>query len=263
MTTSPEFTVTGGGAVRHITLDRPDRRNAQTLAMWRGLDRVTAELSEDPQVRAVVLRGAGGSFSAGLDLDELADTGELMRMARTADAPPDSPGSKNGNGDDREAAMGWLAEVQHAFLWARRSPFVVVAAVEGVAIGAGMELALACDVRIVADDARLRLPEVAMGVVPDLGGCHLLRNLVGYERALDLVVRSRWISGVDAVTLGLALGHEPAGRVEQVAVEYAEAVAAAPGRAALHAKSTLREKDDVLSLSAAAAGMIDGLRRGR
>lgn len=178
MVDPPGFTVTGIGPVRRITLNRPDRRNAQTVAMWHALDRAAEQLAQDREVRCVVLSGAGATFSAGIDLAELGETGTLTRIAAT---PSIAAGVEPG-------AEVLLGAAQRAFLWPTRAPFLVIAAVEGVAIGAGMELALACDVRIVADTARMRLPEMAMGVVPDLGGCHLLRHLVGYERALDLIV---------------------------------------------------------------------------
>jgi len=250
MVDPPGFTVTGIGPVRRITLNRPDRRNAQTVAMWHALDRAAEQLAQDREVRCVVLSGAGATFSAGIDLAELGETGTLTRIAAT---PSIAAGVEPG-------AEVLLGAAQRAFLWPTRAPFLVIAAVEGVAIGAGMELALACDVRIVADTARMRLPEMAMGVVPDLGGCHLLRHLVGYERALDLIVHSRWITGRDAVDLGLALRHEPAGTVEQAALAYADAAAAVSRSALGYAKAALAEPEAQASLEVAARGMLAGLR---
>ncbi len=242
----PGFTLTGTGPVRHLTLHRPHRRNAQTVAMWHAMDSAAERLAVDTDVRCLIVTGAGGTFSAGLDLDELAEDGALTAIART-------PG---GTG----AAEGMLATVQRAFLWPSRAPYLTIAAVEGVAIGAGMELALACDIRIVADTARLRLPEVGMGVVPDLGGCHLLRNLIGYERALDLIVTSRWITGTDAVELGIALRHEPSGTTAQAATHYAEKVGTASPSALRHTKAALTAPDPQVSLAVAGAGMLAGLR---
>jgi len=244
----PGFTVTGTGPVRHLTLDRPHRHNAQTLAMWHAMDRAADQLAADGDVRCVIVTGAGTTFSAGLDLDELADDGALTAIARTPSGP------------EPFAAEGLLAAVQRVFLWPTRAPFLTIAAVEGAAIGAGMELALACDVRIVSDTARLRLPEVGMGVMPDLGGCHLLRNTVGYERALDLIVNSRWVTGVDAVALGLALRHEPAGSTARAAEAYTEAACHAPAAALRHTKAALRAHEPQASLDLAAAGMLAGLR---
>lgn len=245
---APGFTLTGTGPVRHLTLDRPHRRNAQTLAMWHAMDHAAEQLADDTGVRCLIVTGAGGTFSAGIDLDELAEDGALTAIARTL------------SGEGTAAAGGMLAAAQRAFLWPTRAPFLTIAAVEGVAIGAGMELALACDIRIVADTARLRLPEVDMGVVPDLGGCHLLRNLIGYERALDLIVNSRWITGIDAVGLGIALRYEAAGTTTRAAAAYAEKTCAVSPSALRYAKAALAALDPQVSLDLAAAGMLAGLR---
>ena len=244
----PGFTLTGTGPVRHLTLRRPHRRNAQTLAMWHAMDSAAEQLAVDTEVRCLIVTGDGDTFSAGLDLDELAEDGALTAIARTP------------SGAGTAAAEGMLTAVQRAFLWPSRVPYLTIAAVEGAAIGAGMELALACDIRIVADTARLRLPEVGMGVVPDLGGCHLLRNLVGYERALDLIVNSRWITGTDAVELGIALRHEPSGTTVQAATAYAERICSASPSALRHAKAALAALDPQVSLAVAGAGMLAGLR---
>ena len=236
----------GGGAVRRLILDRPSRRNAQTVAMWRELNRHATVLATDPGVRCVVLSGAGGYFSSGLDLDELASGHALALLS---------------DPERSHAAGALLAELQTTFLWPTRVPFLVVAAVEGGALGAGLELALACDVRWVADDARLQLPEVAMGTVPDLGGCHHLCQLVGYERALDLLVRSAPVDGAEAVRLGIALRAVPTAKLHDEVMAYADAVAAVPGPATIrHLKAALRAHEPAASLAAARAGMLTGLQ---
>ena len=241
-----EIRVEGSGAVRRVVLNRPARRNAQTVAMWRELNRVATELGDDPQVRCVVLCGEGGWFSSGLDLDELKPGNALAVLT-----DPDR---------DTEA-RSLLSELQTTFLWPTRAPFVVVAAVDGVALGAGFELALACDVRLVADDARLQLPEVAMGAVPDLGGCHHLREIVGYEQALDLLLLGTVLSGADAASRGLALRALSAAGLHEEAMAYAEMVAAVPGpRTIRDLKATLRATAATASLSAAAVGMTAGLQ---
>ncbi len=238
--------VEGSGPVRRLVLDRPARRNAQTVAMWRELDRLAAALAADSGVRCVVLSGAGDCFSSGLDLGELAPGNPLALLA--------DPGAG-------QKARALLSELQTAFLWPTRAPFLVIAEVAGVALGAGFELALACDIRLVAEDARLQLPEVAMGVVPDLGGCHHLRELVGYERALDLLVRSARIDGAEAVRLGIALRAVPAADLHQVTMAYADAVAEVPGATTVRdLKAALRAPSRTASLAAAAAGMVAGLQ---
>ncbi|MGZ5402688.1 MAG: enoyl-CoA hydratase/isomerase family protein, partial [Aeromicrobium sp.] len=137
-------------AVLTITLNRPEARNAQTPAMWRALADVGAGI--DPAIRVVVLKGAGESFSAGLDRRMLSPEGiegepTFLTTAQLDDAGFDAQ----------------IAEYQEGFTWWRNPQFVSIAAVQGHAIGAGFQLALACDIRIVADDVRLNMKETALG----------------------------------------------------------------------------------------------------
>jgi len=234
------------GAVRRLVLNRPDRHNAQTLGMWQEFGALGELLVNDPDVRCVVVTGAGQSFSSGLDSRELQPGGHLAYIAQVGL-------------DDPELAATMIRRIQQCFSWIRTAPFPVIAAVRGAALGAGFELALACDIRIVADDARFALPEVPMGVVPDLGGCNALRAVLGYQRALDLVVTGRSIDGHEAHTLGLALQHLPEAQVEDAAMRYAHTVARAPRAALGYAKRALVEQDDAASLAHAATGMVLGL----
>ena len=98
-----------------------------------------------------------------------------------------------------------IAVYQQAFSWWRRSPVVTVAAVGGHAVGAGFQLALGCDVIVVADDVQFSMKEPSLGLVPDLGGTLPLVEAVGYSRALELVASGRWVHAEEAVRIGLAL----------------------------------------------------------
>src|SRR5215469_6353360 len=162
-------------AVATVTLDRPRRRNAMTPGMWRGLAGVGRALP--PEVRVVVIRGAGETFSAGIDLRLLSAEGVA------GEEPLPDPG-----GAGFEA---WIADCQAGFSWLRRPEIVSVAAVRGHAIGAGFQLALSCDLRVFADDARVCMKEPALGLVPDLSGTKNLPDLVGVPRALELCLTSR------------------------------------------------------------------------
>src|SRR3954453_23489314 len=173
------------GAVATVTLDRPQARNAQTPATWQALAAVGERLPSD--VRVVVLRAAGPTFSAGLDRALLAPES----MLRLAALPPDELDSL-------------VAGYQEAFSWWRRPDVVTVAAVQGHAVGAGFQLALACDLRVVADDVRFSMPETSLGLVPALGGTQPLVDLVGYPRALEICVTGRWVEAAEARALGLA-----------------------------------------------------------
>ncbi|MGP8000153.1 MAG: enoyl-CoA hydratase/isomerase family protein [Streptosporangiaceae bacterium] len=175
------------GAVT-ITLDRPARRNAMTPAMWHGLAAVGRSLP--PGVRVVVVRGAGPSFSAGIDLRLFSPDG-----VPGEDPPPSaaSPGFEE-----------WIASLQEGYSWLRSPAVTSVAAVHGHAIGGGFQLALACDLRILADDAQLCMKEPQLGLVPDLTGTKPLVDIVGLPRALELCLTGRTVAAAEAARLRLA-----------------------------------------------------------
>jgi enoyl-CoA hydratase/carnithine racemase len=195
------------GAVVTVTLDRPQARNAQTPATWRALAAVGESLG--PDVRVVVLRGAGPSFSAGLDRSLLAP--ESSR--RLAALPP----------DELDAV---IAGYQEAFTWWRRPDVVTVAAVQGHAVGAGFQLALACDLRVVSDDVRFAMRETSLGLVPDLGGTAPLVRAVGYARALEICLTGREVGAAEAVACGLAQLAVPRGQLDEAVADLVAALLA-------------------------------------
>jgi len=170
----------------------------------------------DPAVRVVLLRAEGPSFSAGLDramLDPAADRPEsLAALARLPDA-------------DLDAA---IAAFQRAFTWWRDPRVVSIAAVRGHAVGAGFQLALACHLRVLADDAQLAMRETGLGLVPDLAGTKPLVGLVGESRALEICLTGRWVGAGEAVRMGLASLAVPAADLDAAARDLAAAVLAAP-----------------------------------
>jgi enoyl-CoA hydratase/carnithine racemase len=137
-----------------------------------------------------VLRGAGRAFSAGLDRALFADTGEngLLQMPQLSQAE----------------ATARIARWQQAFSWDSRPDLVSIAAVHGHAIGAGFQLALGADIRILADDASLSMAEPTLGLVPDLGGTKRLVDLVGCSRAVEICLTGRRLSADEALRIGLA-----------------------------------------------------------
>jgi enoyl-CoA hydratase/carnithine racemase len=178
------------GAVLTVTLDRADQLNAQTPATWAALRAVGEQLTDD--VRVVVVRGAGRSFSAGLDRSLFSpEPGVAGGLGELGALPPDLA---------QERIRGYQA----AFRWLRSPGVVSLAAVQGHAIGAGAQLALACDLRVLADDAQLRLPEATLGLVPDLTGTSTLVELVGYSRAVEICLTGRAVGAAEAVATGLA-----------------------------------------------------------
>ena len=206
------------GPVLTVTLDRPEARNAQTPATWRALAAVGEALP--PEVRVVVLRGAGASFSAGLDRAMLAPGGI-----------PGEPSLTDLVTAGEERTVAAVAEYQRAFTWWRRVEAVTVATVQGHAVGAGFQLALACDLRVLADDARLSLREVQLGLVPDLGGTRPLVELVGPARALEIAATGRWVDAAEAARIGLANAVVPADAVDDAVRDLVAALIAPPAGA--------------------------------
>ena len=205
------YEVTGEVAV--LTLDRPEVRNAQTPTMWRALARLGEAIGDD--VRVVVVRGEGQTFSAGLDRAMLAP----------------------GGGDGEETVAGLLAlddeamsatidDYQRGFTFLRDPRFVSVAAVQGHAVGAGFQLALACDLRVVTDDARFCMKESALGLVPDLTGTKPLVESVGYARALEICVTARMVGAEEAVAIGLATTAVPAAKLDATVADLVAALTA-------------------------------------
>jgi enoyl-CoA hydratase/carnithine racemase len=205
---------TRDGAVLTVTLDRADQLNAQTPATWMALADVGASL--DDEVRVVVVRGEGRSFSAGLD-----------RSLFSAD-----PSTSGGLGElgraPAEQAVERIRGYQAGFRWLRSPGIVSVAAVQGHAIGAGAQLALACDLRVLTDDAQLRLPETTLGLVPDLTGTSTLMELVGYSRAMEICLTGRTVRAVEAQAIGLANVVVPAADLDSTVADLVAALIAPP-----------------------------------
>jgi enoyl-CoA hydratase/carnithine racemase len=211
-----------------VTLDRASTRNAQTPATWRAL----TEVGEAVAVSApgvVVLRAEGPSFSAGLD------------RAMFTSGPDGEPGLAQLALLDDEALDAAIAGFQRAFTWWREVDAVTVAAVGGHAVGAGFQLALACDLRVVADDVALAMRETSLGLVPDLAGTLPLVGLVGYPRALEVCATGRRVGAEEAVRLGLAEVTVPRAELDAAADDLAAALLEAPGGALAATKALLRD----------------------
>lgn len=241
------------GPVATVTLDCPDNRNAQTPATWRRLAEVGQAVLGDPGVRVVLLRAEGPSFSAGLDRAMLAGGvgGEpgLAQLATLEDAALDQA----------------IAGFQQAFTWWRDPRVVSIAAVQGHAVGAGFQLALACDLRVLADDAQLAMREPSLGLVPDLAGTKPLVEAVGYARALEICLTGRWVGAREAAELGLAAVVVPALELDEAARELAAAVLAAPAgavratKALLHGAAARAHPEQEAAERAAQAGRLRDL----
>jgi enoyl-CoA hydratase/carnithine racemase len=223
------------GPVATVTLCRPGVLNAQTPAIWRALRAFSRDLPGD--VRVVVVRGEGRAFSAGIDLSVVRGTAAPAAGDVTSDA-----------GDETFAGLTTLspeqcadriAGFQAAFTWLHRPDLISIAAVRGHAIGAGFQLALACDFRVLTEDAQLTMAEVTLGLVPDLAGTKRLVDLVGYARALEICVTGRRIDAAEAHRLGLATLVVPDNELDAAVGDLTAAVLAGDRNAVIEIKALL------------------------
>jgi enoyl-CoA hydratase/carnithine racemase len=192
MADAERVTIEVTDGVADVRLNRPEKRNALDAAMFAGLVDASERLGKDPGVRAVVLSGEGKSFCAGLDMASF--------QAMAADEPRmPSAGTLAERGDDRPANHGQQA----AYGWTTL-PVPTIAAVHGHALGGGLQVALGCDIRIVAPDAQLSVMEIRWGLVPDMTGTQMLARLLPLDVVKELVWTGRVVSGEEAVALGLA-----------------------------------------------------------
>lgn len=252
------------GPVAHVTISRPDRRNAMTGRTWTTLARIGQTLPED--VRIVVIDGDGDIFSAGIDLGMFSPEGVDGERSMVA-------GLADGTASDAEV-RDYIAGLQEGFLWLRRPDLVTVAAVRGHAIGAGFQLALSCDLRILADDAQLCMKEPALGLVPDLTGTKPLVDIVGVNRAIEICLTARRVGAQEARDLGLAELVVPADELSAAVDDVVAALLATDRAAATATKAllqqaagnTLQRQDEAeraaqaARLAALARASVDGSR---
>jgi enoyl-CoA hydratase/carnithine racemase len=181
------------GRVRHVVLNRPEKRNAFNLELVDALDGALQDVAADPSVHVVLLRGAGKMFSSGVDLMALgAQVGDVSQL--------------------RPFRQRWLQAAQRL----EDMPKATVCMIHGGCIGGALETALACDLRTMAAEAVTGLPETRIGLIPDLGGSSRLPQVVGLGRAKELIMTGRLVDGTEAERLGLVNRVAPAAELEQV-----------------------------------------------
>jgi enoyl-CoA hydratase/carnithine racemase len=221
---SDRVSVTIDNGVADVRLDRADKMNALDGPMFDALVATSAALAEDRSVRAVVLSGNGRAFCAGLDF------GGFQAMASGGGA---SGGDTSG---DDAGAVGGSTAISHVdegsithhgqqavYGWTDL-PVPVIAAVHGVALGGGIQLALGADIRIVAPDARMSVLEIRWGLVPDMTGTKRLVELVGLDVAKELTFTGRMVEGLEAQAIGLAtkVADDPHAAAMEMATEIAQ-----------------------------------------
>ncbi|MEE2037281.1 enoyl-CoA hydratase/isomerase family protein [Nocardiopsis sp. CT-R113] len=219
------------GQVARITISRPERRNAMTGRTWTTLAHIGQTLPAD--VRIVVLAGEGDIFSAGIDLNMFTPEGVDGERSMVA-------GILDGTSTKADVEA-YIAGLQEGFLWLRRPDLVTVAAVRGHAIGAGFQLALSCDLRILADDANFCMKEPALGLVPDLTGTKPLVDIVGVHRAVEICLTARRVGAQEARELGLAELVVPADELSAAVDDVVAALLATDAEAAAATKALLQQ----------------------
>lgn len=221
------------GGIAVVTIDRP-KVNALNLEVLRGLDAAFSSLATDDAVRAIVLTGAGRFFVAGADIAAMRDL--------TADQA------------ERFARYG-----QSVFARIASTPAPVIAAVHGMALGGGCELAMACDIVLAGEKALFGQPEVKLGVIPGFGGTQRLVRRVGLTRALDLCLTGRNVDADEAVAIGLA-ARKVEGDVLEAAIEVANTIAAMGPVAIRLCKRAIHDNADAdLGTGVAAEASLFGL----
>lgn len=197
------FTIDDDGLVRTVTIDNPQRRNAIPHEGWRTLADLARDFEASPQ-RVLVLTGAGGDFCSGADLG--ADIGAVSGTAATR--------------------YEWMLDVGRAVRSLHTLSKPTVAAVDGVAVGAGMNLALCCDVVIASDRARFSEIFVKRGLTVDFGGTWLLPRIVGLAKAKELALTGRMVDAAEALSFGMIARVVPAAELAEAAAGTAAELAA-------------------------------------
>jgi enoyl-CoA hydratase/carnithine racemase len=207
-TSGDRVTIEIADGVAEVTLNRPDKLNALDSPMFKAIIAAGESLTRTAGLRAIVLAGAGKGFCAGLDKQTFASI-----MAGGAPALGDLMKRTHGLANDFQQA---------AYVW-RTLPVPVIAAIHGVALGGGFQIALGADIRYVAPDARLAILEVKWGIVPDMGGIALMRELARADVIRELAMTGRIFSGAEAFAFGFAtsLQADPLGAARSTAKEIA------------------------------------------
>ncbi|MES2171674.1 MAG: enoyl-CoA hydratase/isomerase family protein [Actinomycetota bacterium] len=216
------------GAVAVVTLNRPSVVNAINSAVRSGLGNAIERAGADPAIRAIVLRGAGDKgFCAGADISEFVPPDSLLEV-RDAKQPP--------------LWIDLLAD----------SPKPTIAAIHGYCLGGGLEMALACDIRIAAEGSVFGLPEVTLGIIPGAGGTQRLPRVVGVGHALRMILTGSRIDAARAAAIGLVDEIVAPDRLEEASFALAERFSATAPRAVAAAKEAIRRGVDM--------PLADGLR---
>ena len=201
-----------------VTIDRPKRRNALNLDVKRRLTTIIETLVDDPVVQVIIVTGAQGVFVAGTDVAEMAG------MTPTEHT---------------------LLATDQVFTALRRCPKILIAAVEGYALGGGCELALACDLIVAGESARLGQPEIRVGIMPGAGGTQRLLRAIGKYRTMRMLLTGEAVEAREALAMGLLSEVVPNGRALERAVDLAQTISRMPPLAVRAIKEVVQLGQDV------------------
>ena len=204
------------GVVRHLALNRPEKRNALNEELIRSLGGEIEAAAADDSVRVVVVRGEGAMFSSGMDLNDLRSLSESPEHLR----------------DYRRPILQWWNLLEEM-------PKPTICQIHGAALGGAFELALACDFRTMAEDAIAGIMEVRVGLLPDVGGCSRLPAVVGLGNAKELIMTGKAIDGREAHRIGFANRIAPAGELDAITEALADELLAGAPRAVGLAKRVM------------------------
>lgn len=214
MTSFVNFLLEKQGAVSVVTINRPQSLNTMTDEAWQEMEVLLQELDDDQETCCIVLTGAGKHFSAGIDLS-------VLRQV------------------DSQHVMRNLPRLQRLYDRWEKLDQPVIAAINGVCIGSGMELALACDIRLAATDALFSIPEVQFGLSPDMGGSQRLARTVGPGQAKRLILGCERINAGEALRIGLVEQIVEPDKLLERALELAGSIASKPPVAVKFAKKAI------------------------
>ena len=188
--------------ILHVRLNRPEKRNAINRQILLDLERCFSEVATGDSVGVVILSGEGKAFSAGTDLNELGGSSAV----------------------EGQGIRQLVRKAQKAYSAIENLEKAVIALIHGYAMGAAMEMILACDLRIASEEAVFTIPEVDLGLVPDLGGSQRLPRIVGLARAKELILTGKTISAMEAERISLVNKVVPLEELEKTGTEWAEEI---------------------------------------
>jgi enoyl-CoA hydratase/carnithine racemase len=226
MTTYETLDFTRDGYVGWLRLNRPDKLNSFTVKMWREMRAIGEELREDPEIRALVVIGNGRAFSSGIDTTVFTGGGGADAIQEGDDA-----GTRH-----NDPQVDGIMRTQEAYSWLADAQYPTIAAVRGYALGAGLQCALACDIRVFAHGTSVGLLEHKYGILPDLGGTQRLPRVVGANKAKELIWTAARIDAEEAYRIGLCERLVDDAALEDEVTALATAIAGQPPLAVQGAK---------------------------